>query len=232
MRSEQIQILLDKIAQAVTRCPELGSELRRVYGGQSELPIALLRQLDNNLQDVQGTVGDIYDLLRVEPCQSIPYGFVKDDKIRQQLEKDNLQMEQEIINLEQRDYAENYDRVCVWAFRQVEAVLRYAMPVLRPYCSATAQEALAKEMVSARSMIINLTCEFRFYMIKYQPLHGLRVIRNRMEHPVSNFSEVDVAYEKYLRNTYYDGGDLRRLLLLFMYELELILLNPSSRRSR
>lgn len=232
MRNEQIQILLDKIAQAVTRCPELGSELRRIYGGQSEHPIALLRQLDNNLQDVQGTVGDIYDLLRVEPCQSIPYGFVKDDKIRQQLEKDNLQMEQEIINLEQRDYAENYDRVCVWAFRQVEAVLRYAMPVLRPYCSAAAQEALAEETVSAKSMIFNLTHEFQFYIIKYQTLHGLRVIRNRMEHPVSNFTKNDVTYEENLRSTYYDGGDLRRLLLLFMHELEQILLDPSSRRSK
>ena len=108
---EKLSSIKDRVLQLTEKYPEFGEMLR------AALHVQLNYSAINDIKAIR-------EALDIRENLSIDYTFVEDERIRNQLEIDNLRMENTALNLK---YDENtrFKVFCTQAFSQVETLLNY-----------------------------------------------------------------------------------------------------------
>lgn len=114
---EKLKITINKIVQLSKQNPEFDTELRKALG---------IGTSDKNLGgvNVPQNIIAIRSALEIRGDKSINYDFISENRLRDQLQIDNLRMENASLNLTEKEETRFY-AFCVNAFYQIENILNY-----------------------------------------------------------------------------------------------------------
>ena len=123
---DTIKSILHKVIQLTRQNPEFNTELRK------ELEIAPSAMSVPVLNDsITRDITSIREALEIRANVSISYGFVNEQRLRDQLIIDNLRMENAALKLKEPE-AERFYSFCVNAFYQLENIVNYYFYVTFP----------------------------------------------------------------------------------------------------
>lgn len=122
---DNIKSVLHKVVQLTRQNSEFNTELRKAL---DIAPHSATRVFDNN---VSKDITAIREALEIRANASVSYGFVKEQRLRDQLIIDNLRMENAALNLKGQEN-ERFYSFCVNAFYQLENITNYYFHVTFP----------------------------------------------------------------------------------------------------
>lgn len=123
---DTIKSILHKVIQLTRQNPKFNTELRK------ELEIAPSAMSVPVLNDsITRDITSIREALEIRANVSISYGFVNEQRLRDQLIIDNLRMENAALKLKEPE-AERFYTFCVNAFYQLENIVNYYFYVTFP----------------------------------------------------------------------------------------------------
>lgn len=123
---DTIKSILHKVIQLTRQNPKFNTELRK------ELEIAPSAMSVPVLNDsITRDITSIREALEIRANVSISYGFVNEQRLRDQLIIDNLRMENAALKLKEPE-AERFYSFCVNAFYQLENIVNYYFYVTFP----------------------------------------------------------------------------------------------------
>lgn len=123
---DNIKSVLHKVVQLTRQNPEFNTELRKALEITSS---AIDVSIFNN--SITRDISSIREALEIRANVSISYGFVKEQRLRDQLIIDNLRMENAALKLKEPE-AERFYSFCVNAFYQLENIVNYYFHVTFP----------------------------------------------------------------------------------------------------
>lgn len=134
---ERIKATVHKIRLLAEQNSEFLQEMRKLFGKTaSASPVNISSNISSDITAIRSA-------LEIRANASITYGFVKSQRLRDQLIIDNLRMENAALNLQDPE-ADRFYVFCVNAFYQVENVLNYFYHTAFPEV-----ESLLKEIENA-----------------------------------------------------------------------------------
>ena len=134
---EKIKSTVHKIKLLAEQNPEFYQEMQKLFGKTASAS-------DVNMNsNISSDIAAIRSALEIRANASITYGFVKNQRLRDQLIIDNLRMENAALNLQVPE-ADRFYVFCVNAFYQVENILNYFYHTVFPEV-----ESLLKEIEDA-----------------------------------------------------------------------------------
>ncbi len=110
---------INTIVNLAKQNPEFDNELRK------RLQIVPSANVIYNGSSLNEDVAAIRSALEIRANPSITYGFVKEERLRDQLIVDNLRMENAALDFTEKDENHRFYVFCVNAFYQVENILNY-----------------------------------------------------------------------------------------------------------
>lgn len=211
---DTIKSILHKVIQLTRQNPEFNTELRK------ELEIAPSAMSVPVLNDsITRDITSIREALEIRANVSISYGFVKEQRVRDQLIIDNLRMENAALKLKEPE-AERFYTFCVNAFYQLENIVNYyfhvtfpnndeLLTIIEKYTEGdfkfkrNGRETDVSDIPIAHK--INALCNILFLGDKFRMTLGqLRQVRNKGEHRcmVIQQEKKDKLYNFFKYNTF------------------------------
>ena len=215
---DTIKSILHKVIQLTRQNPEFNTELRK------ELEIAPSAMSVPVLNDsITRDITSIREALEIRANVSISYGFVKEQRVRDQLIIDNLRMENAALKLKEPE-AERFYSFCVNAFYQLENIVNYyfyvtfpnndeLLTIIEKYTEGekdnnfkfkrNGRETDVSDIPIAHK--INALCNILFLGDKFRMTLGqLRQVRNKGEHRcmVIQQEKKDKLYNFFKYNTF------------------------------
>ena len=211
---DTIKSILHKVIQLTRQNPEFNTELRK------ELEIAPSAMSVPVLNDsITRDITSIREALEIRANVSISYGFVKEQRVRDQLIIDNLRMENAALKLKEPE-AERFYTFCVNAFYQLENIVNYyfhvtfpnndeLLTIIEKYTEGdfkfkrNGRETDVSDIPIAHK--INALCNILFLGDKFRMTLGqLRQVRNEGEHRcmVIQQEKKDKLYNFFKYNTF------------------------------
>lgn len=238
---EKLKTTIEKIKVLARHNKEFDEELRKVFGGQSASS-AFVASVPSEIAD---DVKVIRKVLEISANPSVNYGFIQDQRLRDQLTVDNLRMENSALDLKKEE-RERFYNFCVNAFYQVENILNYYYHVTFPYINdlLTELEYYTKDEVKLvfvrrgqeRSVAdINVVFKIVAFCNKMFPhdtanytLNSLRQVRNEGEHRCmviqDQNDETNHLYKFFQLNTF---NSIRMLLIKVVSTVQVGIGKPS-----
>ena len=115
---EKIKATIEKIVQLSKQNEEFNMEMRKLFGK------TVSASTDSNSLDVSEDIAAIRAALEIRGYNSIDYSFIKEPRLRDYLNADNLRMENAALNFQEKE-SERFYSFCVNAFYQVENIVNY-----------------------------------------------------------------------------------------------------------
>lgn len=237
MTTSKIRDVLSKIDLAIKKYPELQVALTQRYGGEA---FAASKECSALLQGIDAKVDNIQHTLDIEIQPSVNYSFIPDETLRETLYTLNRSMELKIMNIERADKTRAYLATCVEAFKQIEVVAKFVVnrPEIRSILSEESKELLRGARDGVSMILSSLKYNFYYDRDEYDCLMGLKAIRNKEVHVISNFVAEDNKKGKanetefIFRERYPFSASVRAFLIRYMGRLQLILDNPEGQRQK
>ena len=115
---EKIKATIEKIVQLSKQNEEFNMEMRKLFGKTVSASTV------SNSLDVSEDIAAIRAALEIRGYNSIDYSFIKELRLRDYLNADNLRMENAALNFKEKE-SERFYSFCVNAFYQVENIVNY-----------------------------------------------------------------------------------------------------------
>jgi hypothetical protein len=115
---EKIKATIEKIVQLSKQNEEFNMEMRKLFGKTVSASTV------SNSLDVSEDIAAIRAALEIRGYNSIDYSFIKEPRLRDYLNADNLRMENAALNFQEKE-SERFYSFCVNAFYQVENIVNY-----------------------------------------------------------------------------------------------------------
>ena len=115
---EKIKATIEKIVALSKQNEEFNLEMRKLFGKT----VSASTVSDN--QAISDDIAAIRAALEIRGNHSIDYGFIKEQRLKEQLFIDNLRMENAALNLKEKE-SDRFYTFCVNAFYQVENIVNY-----------------------------------------------------------------------------------------------------------
>lgn len=115
---EKIKATIEKIVQLSKQNEEFNMEMRKLFG-----KTVSASTVSNNL-GISDDIAAIRAALEIRGYNSIDYSFIKEPRLRDYLNADNLRMENAALNFQEQE-SERFYSFCVNAFYQVENIVNY-----------------------------------------------------------------------------------------------------------
>jgi hypothetical protein len=115
---EKIRATIEKIVALSKQNEEFNLEMRKLFGKT----VSASTVSDN--QAISDDIAAIRAALEIRGNHSIDYGFIKEQRLKEQLFIDNLRMENAALNLKEKE-SDRFYTFCVNAFYQVENIVNY-----------------------------------------------------------------------------------------------------------
>jgi hypothetical protein len=115
---EKIKATIEKIVQLSKQNEEFNIEMRKLFGKTVSASTV------SNSLDVSEDIAAIRAALEIRGYNSIDYSFIKEPRLRDYLNADNLRMENAALNFQEKE-SERFYSFCVNAFYQVENIVNY-----------------------------------------------------------------------------------------------------------
>ena len=211
---DTIKSILHKVIQLTRQNPEFNTELRKELEiSPSAMSVPVLN--DSITRDITS----IREALEIRANVSISYGFVNEQRLRDQLIIDNLRMENAALKLKEPE-AERFYTFCVNAFYQLENIVNYyfyvtfpnndeLLTIIEKYTEGdfkfkrNGRETDVSDIPIAHK--INALCNILFLGDKFRMTLGqLRQVRNEGEHRcmVIQQEKKDKLYNFFKYNTF------------------------------
>lgn len=113
---EKLKQTIEKIKKLASQNPEFDQAMQKLFGNIVSASVV------NSDSKIIEDISSIRSALEIRAKASITYGFVKDERLRNQLIIDNLRMENAALNLQDSE-ASRFYVFCVNAFYQIENIL-------------------------------------------------------------------------------------------------------------
>jgi hypothetical protein len=115
---EKIKATIEKIVHLSKQNEEFNMEMRKLFGKTVSASTV------SNSLDVSEDIAAIRAALEIRGYNSIDYSFIKEPRLRDYLNADNLRMENAALNFQEKE-SERFYSFCVNAFYQVENIVNY-----------------------------------------------------------------------------------------------------------
>ena len=115
---EKIKATIEKIVKLSKQNEEFNMEMRKLFGKTVSASTV------SNSLDVSEDIAAIRAALEIRGYNSIDYSFIKEPRLRDYLNADNLRMENAALNFQEKE-SERFYSFCVNAFYQVENIVNY-----------------------------------------------------------------------------------------------------------
>ena len=115
---EKIRATIEKIVALSKQNEEFNLEMRKLFGKT----VSASTVSDN--QAISDDIAAIRAALEIRGNHSIDYGFIKEQRLKEQLFIDNRRMEKAALNLKEKE-SDRFYTFCVNAFYQVENIVNY-----------------------------------------------------------------------------------------------------------
>jgi hypothetical protein len=115
---EKIKATIEKIVKLSKQNEEFNMEMRKLFGKTVSASTV------SNSLDVSEDIAAIRAALEIRGYNSIDYSFIKELRLRDYLNADNLRMENAALNFKEKE-SERFYSFCVNAFYQVENIVNY-----------------------------------------------------------------------------------------------------------
>ena len=115
---EKIKATIEKIVQLSKQNEEFNMEMRKLFG-----KTVSASTVSNNM-GITDDIAAIRAALEIRGYNSIDYSFIKELRLRDYLNADNLRMENAALNFREKE-SERFYSFCVNAFYQVENIVNY-----------------------------------------------------------------------------------------------------------
>lgn len=115
---EKIKATIEKIVALSKQNEEFNLEMRKLFGKTVSASTV------SNSQTISDDIAAIRAALEIRGNHSIDYGFIKEQRLKEQLFIDNLRMENAALNLKEKE-SDRFYTFCVNAFYQVENIVNY-----------------------------------------------------------------------------------------------------------
>lgn len=115
---EKIKATIEKIVQLSKQNEEFNMEMRKLFGKTVSASTV------SDSQTISDDIAAIRAALEIRGNHSIDYGFIKEQRLKEQLFIDNLRMENAALNLKEKE-SDRFYTFCVNAFYQVENIVNY-----------------------------------------------------------------------------------------------------------
>ena len=115
---EKIKATIEKIVQLSKQNEEFNMEMRKLFGK------TISASTVSNSLDISDDIAAIRAALEIRGYNSIDYSFIKEPRLKDYLNADNLRMENAALNFQEKE-SERFYSFCVNAFYQVENIVNY-----------------------------------------------------------------------------------------------------------
>ena len=115
---EKIRATIEKIVALSKQNEEFNLEMRKLFGKTVSASTV------SDSQTISDDIAAIRAALEIRGNHSIDYGFIKEQRLKEQLFIDNLRMENAALNLKEKE-SDRFYTFCVNAFYQVENIVNY-----------------------------------------------------------------------------------------------------------
>ena len=115
---EKIKATIEKIVALSKQNEEFNLEMRKLFGKTVSASTV------SDSQTISDDIAAIRAALEIRGNHSIDYGFIKEQRLKEQLFIDNLRMENAALNLKEKE-SDRFYTFCVNAFYQVENIVNY-----------------------------------------------------------------------------------------------------------
>ena len=115
---EKLKTTIEKIVQLSKQNSDFDSEMRKLFGKTMSASTV------SNNSVISDDISAIRAALEIRGYNSIDYSFIKEPRLRDYLNADNLRMENAALSFKQKE-SERFYTFCVNAFYQVENIVNY-----------------------------------------------------------------------------------------------------------